>query len=124
MKCPICEKGTLKKTKIREIMFGIDLGEFPAQKCSNCGETFTSEETTILIEDRAKEKGIWGLEKKTKIARSGNSLAVRIPKPLAEFLELQEGKEAYIYPENDRLIIETNVVREKGKPYGSKGKKK
>src|SRR3989338_7270245 len=100
MKCPFCDKGTLKETKIREIMFGIDLGEFPAQKCSSCKETFTSEETTKKIEEVAKEKGIWGLEKKTKIAKSGNSLAVRIPKHLADFLELQEGKEAYIYPEN------------------------
>ena len=124
MKCPFCDKGTLKETKTREMMFGINLGEFPAQKCSRCGETFTSEETTKLIEEKAKEKGIWGLEKKTKIARSGNSLAVRIPKPLADFLELQEGKEVYIYPENDRLIIETNIIREKGKSYGGKQKKK
>lgn len=124
MKCPFCEKGTLKETKVKEIMFGVNLGEFPAQKCSNCGETFTSEETTTLIEKKAKENGIWGLEKKTKIAKSGNSLAVRIPKQLAQFLELQEGKDAYIYPENNRLIIETNMVREKEKWYGSKHKQK
>ena len=39
------------------------------------------------IENVAKEKGIWGLGIRTKITRSGNSLAVRIPKKMANFLK-------------------------------------
>ena len=40
MKCPICEKGILKKGKITEHMFGVFLGEFPAEICSKCGEIY------------------------------------------------------------------------------------
>ena len=37
MKCPLCDKGTLKPIKIKEEMFGVYLGEFPAKVCSECG---------------------------------------------------------------------------------------
>src|SRR3989338_5394431 len=107
MKCPVCEKGTLKKGKIKEIMFGLYLGEFPAEICSKCSESFTDEKTTRAIEEAAKKKGVWGLGKKTKITRTGNSLAVRIPKEIVNFLKIKEGKEAYIYPEKDKIVIES-----------------
>ena len=106
MRCPVCEQGTLKKDKIKEMMFGIYLGEFPAEICSKCHESFTDEKTTRAIEYAAKKKGVWGLGKKTKITKTGNSLAVRIPKEIAKFLHLEEGKEAYIHPEKGRLVIE------------------
>ena len=106
MKCPVCEKGSLKKGKIKEEMFGVYLGEFSAEICAKCNESFTDEKTTRLIEDAAKKKGIWGLGKKTKITKTGNSLAVRIPQEIAKFLNLKDGKEAYIHPEGNKLIIE------------------
>ncbi len=80
MKCPICGKGVLHKGNVSEEMFGISLGEFPADICNKCGESFTDEETTGKIEAAARKKGVWGLGVKTKITRTGNSLAVRIPK--------------------------------------------
>lgn len=108
MKCPVCNKGTLKKSMIKEFMFGEYLGEYPAEICSNCGESFTNQETTRAIEQEAKKKGIWGLGKKIKIIKTGNSLAVRIPKDIAQHLKLKEGSEAYIHPEKDKLVIESN----------------
>ena len=106
MKCPMCEKGELKKGKIREDMFGVFLGEFPADICTKCGESFTDEEATKKIEEAAKRKGIWGLGIKTRITKSGNSLAIRIPKRIAEFLKLKEGEEAYLHPERNKLVME------------------
>ena len=106
MKCPICEKVILKKGKVKEYMFGVFLGEFVADICSKCEESFTDAETTRKIEEVAKQKGIWGIGKKTKITRTGNSLAVRIPKEIVDFLKLKEGKEAYIHPEGKNLVIE------------------
>lgn len=105
-KCPICEKGTLRPAKEKHVMFGINLGTYPGEKCNKCGEVFTDAKVMEKIEKIAKQKGIWGLGKKTKIARSGNSLAVRIPKRIAKYLGLKEGKEAYIHPEDHKLIIE------------------
>lgn len=107
MRCPICNKGELKKGKIKEYMFGVYLGEFPAEICTKCHESFTDSKTTRKIEEAAKKKGVWDLGKKTKITRTGNSLAVRIPKKIAEHLKLTEGKEAYIHPEDNKLIIES-----------------
>lgn len=107
LKCPVCDKGTLRNGKIKEVMFGVYLGEFPAEICTKCNESFTNEKTTRAIEEAAKKKGIWGLGKKTKIARTGNSLAVRIPAEIVNFLKLKEGAEAYIHPEKDKIIIES-----------------
>ena len=107
MKCPICNVGVLKKKNIEEVMFGISLGKFPAELCTQCGESFTDAETTMRIEDAAKKKGIWGLEMKTKITRTGNSLAVRIPKKIADFLNLKEREEVYIHPDSKKLVIES-----------------
>ena len=47
-KCPICGKGILKKKKIKEEMFGVHLGEFPADVCDECGESFTDIERESL----------------------------------------------------------------------------
>ena len=107
MKCPLCEKGLLKKGKIKESMFGIYLGEFPAEICTKCNESFTNSETTKAIEEAAKKKGIWGLGKKTKITKTRNSLAIRIPKEIADFLKLKNGTEAYIHPDRNKIIIES-----------------
>ncbi len=107
MKCPVCEKGNLVKGKTREIMFGVDLGEFPSLICNKCRESFTDEATTRLIEEAAKKKGIWGLGKTTKIAKAGNSIAVRIPKQIAAFLNMKVGQEAFVHPDKDKLVIES-----------------
>jgi len=106
MKCPLCEKGILKKGRIKEYMYGIYLGEFPAEICTKCNESFTNEEITRKIEEIAKKKGLFGLGKRTKITKTGNSLAIRIPKNIANFLKLKEGEETFIHPEDNKLIIE------------------
>ena len=107
MRCPICEKGSLSNGKMMETMFGVDLGEFPAMMCGNCKESFTDEATTKLIEEAAKKRGVWGLGKTTKITKAGNSMVVRIPKPIAEFLKIKVGQEAFVHPEKDKLVIES-----------------
>lgn len=109
VKCPMCEKGILKKGKIKEYSHGVFLGEFPAEICTYCDESFTDSHVTRQIEAVAKQKGVWGLGAKTKITMAGNSLAVRIPKKIADFLKLKSGKEAYVHPEENKLIIETEI---------------
>ena len=106
MKCPSCDKGTLKEGKTSERMYGITLGTFPALVCDRCQESFTDKETTAKIEEQAKKKGVWGLGLKVTITKSGNSLAVRIPKKLADYLGLKPGKEGVIHPEGKNLLIE------------------
>lgn len=105
-KCPICGKGVLKSIKKKHEMFGIDLGTYSGEKCSSCGEVFTDSSEMIKIEEVAKKKGIWGLGKKTVIAKTGNSLAVRIPKQIANFLNIKEGKGVFIHPDKNKLVID------------------
>jgi YgiT-type zinc finger domain-containing protein len=106
-KCPICEKGTLKKKKIEEKMFGISLGRYTAEVCVKCGESFLDEDSMKKIEAKAKELGIWGLAKNIKIVKTGNSLSVRIPAKIARFLGLHEGEDVLLYPEGkDKIIVE------------------
>ena len=102
----MCGKGALRRGMVQEKMFGADLGKFPAEICNACGESFTDEETTKRIEAAAKRKGVWGLGKKTKVTKTGNSLAVRIPKDIAVYLNLKDGSEVYIHPEGNKLVIE------------------
>lgn len=107
MKCPICEKGELEIKEIEEKIFGIFIGKYPAEVCTNCGESFIDEETMTQIEKRAKELGIGGLSKKTRVSKSGNSLVVTIPKEIAKFMDIEKGKDILIHPEGkSKLVIE------------------
>jgi YgiT-type zinc finger domain-containing protein len=106
-KCPVCGKGTLNPATIHEEMFGVELGNYPGERCSNCGETFLASDSMDAVEARAKELGLWGLASKVKVARSGNSLVVRIPAPLAQYLKLKKGQEVMVSPEREnRLVLE------------------
>jgi hypothetical protein len=102
----MCEKGKLHKGKMKQYMCGEYLGEFEAETCDTCGEIFNDEETVQKMEDIAKKKGVWALGATTKITKTGNSLAVRIPKKIADFLKVEDGTEVYIHPEKDKLIVE------------------
>ena len=106
MKCPACGKGVLTRGRVQESMFGVHLGSFAAELCNKCGESFTDEKTTQAIHAAAKRKGLWGLGKQTRITKAGNSLAVRIPKDIAKFLNLKDGTEAYIHPEGGKLVVD------------------
>lgn len=104
-KCPVCDKGNLREGKIEEVMFGVSLGKFKAEICDKCNESFVSAKTMKLIEQRAKDRGIWGLAEKIRIVKSGNSLAVRIPAKIAHFLKLKEGEEIVMHPEGARKMV-------------------
>ncbi|MFQ5975515.1 MAG: YgiT-type zinc finger protein [Candidatus Hydrothermarchaeales archaeon] len=106
MECLVCE-GKMKRKKAPYEIGNRSLGVFEADVCSSCGEIFFTEESSDKIDKIAKEAGMWGLEKKGKIGYSGNSLIVRIPKKVAEFMKLKKGKDITIKPEDKkRLVIE------------------
>ncbi len=97
-KCPICGSGELKKGEIEEEMFGISLGRYNAEICDTCGESFVDEATMRAIEQKARELGIWGIAKRAKVVRSGDSLAIKIPADIAKLFKLYEGEEIFLYP--------------------------
>ncbi len=97
-KCDNCGKGTLKRKNVDYFLLGLNLGNFEAYVCSECEETVFDGETFELIEKEAKKKGLWGLSAKTRIGTAGNSLDVRLPKTITEFLNLKKGQEVIIEP--------------------------
>lgn len=105
--CPVCGKSELLRKKRHAEQYGFDLGVYVAQVCPSCGEVFWDEKSVLKMEQKAKKIGIWGLEQRTKIAAVGNSLAVRIPKRLADFLGLTRGTEVSVHPVGkDKLVVE------------------
>lgn len=106
-KCYICEKGFLENEKVEFLLYGVSLGKFDAQVCSGCGEKFFGEKASDEIDNKAKEKDLWGLEADTKITKTGSSMAVTISKKIGEFMCLEKGNRVHLRPENKkRLVIE------------------
>lgn len=106
-RCPVCGKGALRSKRVREVMFGVDLGTYDGEVCDSCGENFLGSTAMDAIEGRAKELGIWGLGTKVKVVRSGNSLVVRIPAPLARYLKIKSGQDVMVSPDTrKRLVLE------------------
>jgi len=105
-KCEECG-GKIIKKNIDFVMYGVKLGKFPAEVCQKCGEEVFDEGVMEKIETLAKQKGLWGLEAKTKIGTSGTTLDVKLPQKLIKFFDLQKGEEVTIRPENKhKLVVE------------------
>lgn len=104
-KCPVCGKGSLRASRANETMFGVDLGTYDAEVCDECGEVFFTSESVDKIEKRAKALGLWGLASKVRVARSGNSLVVRIPSPLARYLDIRSGQEVLVAPDKKHALV-------------------
>ncbi|MBI2666106.1 hypothetical protein HYX13_00690 [Candidatus Woesearchaeota archaeon] len=105
MKCIICIGGVHEKV-VEYKEFGVSLGKFPAKVCVSCGEEFFESETVDKIQAKSKEKWLFGLAaKRTKVALVGNSLAVRIPKEIAEFVGLHKEEEIRVVPRSQHEIV-------------------
>lgn len=106
-KCYTCEKGNLIKKKVDYELHGESLGEFEAEVCDKCGETFFSEETSDKITAMAKKKGLFGLEAKTKIGQAGTTRDIRLPQKIIAYMKLKKGREVKIMPESRNKLIVT-----------------
>ena len=100
MKCLNCGSKNAKKKKVDFKVYGISLGKFDAEVCLKCGEEVFDEATSGKIDNIAKKRGLWGLENRTKVGKSGDGLVIRVNKQLAEFLDLEKGKEITLIPES------------------------
>lgn len=108
MSRPVCDEcgGKIVEKNIPYALYGVKLGDFPAEVCTNCGEIVFSEETSRQMTAKAKELGLWNLEAKTKIGQAGDALDVRFPKRIVDFLRLKKGQEVRVHPQKKRIIIE------------------
>jgi len=104
--CWECGKEMIKKP-VEYKLHGVLLGKFSALVCESCHETIFSEETSRAITAVAKQKGLWGLQAKTKLGLAGKTLDVRLPKKIIEFMKLKKGAEVTITPENKNKLTIT-----------------
>lgn len=87
--------------------FGIDFGLKKADICTKCGSEYLSQELMKEVEAEVKRRGFFGLERRGRVAKSGNSLVIRIPKEIAESLKVKRDMPIIIYPsEPKKLVIE------------------
>ncbi len=65
MERKICEEcgGKIVKKKVKYLFLGENLGQFPAEVCTECNEEVFDETVTKKISEIAKEKGIFGVSK-------------------------------------------------------------
>ncbi len=105
-KCGECNKKMIEK-QVDYTLYGVPIGKFSALVCEHCHETYFSEETSKKITEITKQKGLWGLQARTKIGQAGKTLDIRLPKKIIEFTHLSKGAEITITPENKNKIIIT-----------------
>jgi hypothetical protein len=104
--CPMCG-GKMEMKKVPYSSAGVNIGEFNAETCTKCREVFFLEESSRMIEQKAKELGLWGLGRRIAIGKSGTSLIIRIPKIIVERYKIQNGGTALIFPEGkNRICLE------------------
>ena len=107
MKRKTCEEcgGKIIHKMVDYILLGENLGKFPADVCTKCGEQVFDEGVSEKIDVIAKQKGLWGLQAKTRVGKIGNSFNVLINSKIAKFLELKKGEEVVVYPENKKKLV-------------------
>jgi bifunctional DNA-binding transcriptional regulator/antitoxin component of YhaV-PrlF toxin-antitoxin module len=101
-----CKCGGRLKSSVTEVeFFGIDFGVRPADVCTECGSEYISQEAMEELEEEVKKRGLFGLERRGRIAKSGNSLVIRIPKEIAESLRIKRDVPVVMYPSDQRKLV-------------------
>ena len=75
--CPCGGKVKWKKEKV--IQQGIDCGILDVEICNKCKSKYLPEESMIIVENKLKENGLWGMKRKEiKFWKTGNSIVTRL----------------------------------------------
>ena len=99
MKCPICQKGEMKKNKDIIEQDGI---EFESFKCAKCGEEIMNMKQLKVLANKYRQ-----LRKAKDIVFSkwGNSIAVRIPRDYAADFNISAGKHGMMTKDKEGFKI-------------------
>lgn len=107
MKCPVCEKGTLRS--VRDILydFGTEKLLLAGERCGSCGEEFLSEAAHKRIYDTRTRLGSWSenLKLHRRLGRSGRQITVRIPVDIERALKLTGDEEIAFSVVGKRKIL-------------------
>jgi hypothetical protein len=101
--------GNLRKMKVEVEFFGIDFGLRDAEVCVACGSEYLDHETLKEVEMEIKKRNIFAMERKVQVAMSGDSLVIKIPPEIAEFLDIHYKSLVQLFPV-DRNRLEVMVT--------------
>jgi len=102
--CPCGGKIEWKKDKV--IIQGIDCGILDVEYCQKCNEEYLPEESMKIVEKKLKEAGLWGIKRKeVNLWKSSGSVLLRIPKDIADSLNLKPDEKVTIYAEGKKRLI-------------------
>ena len=99
--------GRLKRSASEVEFFGIDFGVRKVEVCADCGTEYLPQETMEEVEAEVRKRGLFGLERRGRVSKSGNSLVIRIPQEIVKTMKLKRDLPIVIYPsDKDRLVVE------------------
>lgn len=103
----MCEKGKMTKQIVDTIRYGIFIGHFKAETCSNCNEQIFGSKEAKKIEQRMLELGLFGREK-AAIYKIGGNLAIGLKANLVKALGLTKNSKPIIITQakEKRFIVE------------------
>lgn len=104
--CPCGGKVKWRQDKV--VIDNVDCGILDIEYCERCGEEYLPDESMEVVENKLKKAGLWGVQRKeVNLWKSGNSVLIRIPKSIADNLNLKPDEKVTIYPEGkSKLIID------------------
>ncbi len=100
--------GRVKWQKKNVVIDSVECGTLWIEKCPKCGSEYFPEESINIVEQKLKEAGLWGVQRKeVSFWKSGDSVVMRIPVKVARMLNLKTNQKASLYPEGkNKLVIE------------------
>lgn len=104
----ICKCGKMMvEGKAEFKIYSVSLGNFNATVCGSCGAVKFDEASSDAIYKLMLEKGLYGLESRTKVGKVGDSLVIRLPKKIAGFVGLRKGFDVKLSPlDRHSLLVE------------------
>ncbi len=98
--------GKIKWVRDKVFIQGIDCGTLDVELCQKCGEEYMPEESMEIVEKKLKEAGLWGIKRReVNLWKSGSSVLLRIPKDIADNLNLKPYEKVTIYSEGKKKLI-------------------
>ncbi|MBS3063177.1 MAG: YgiT-type zinc finger protein [Candidatus Diapherotrites archaeon] len=99
--CHLC--GGMAKLRVRDLKLAdekITIKGSPYYKCRKCGEEFATGKQMQELSDLINQKFSF----RRPVISAGRSLAITLPKDLAEYCELKQGSKVRLVPESKKKI--------------------
>lgn len=100
--------GLLELKKEQVLQEGVDCGILEVEVCPKCLTQYLPEESMLLVEEKLKKVGLWGVQRKEiKFWKTGNAVTIRLPTSIVQKFHLSDIDKGYVHMEGkNKLVIE------------------